>query len=190
MFELRYNTPATWTEAVLADFDRFLQDHAAAEKKASGMALSMLAHYPDRPELVEAMADLAIEELVHFKQVIKLLHARQKPLAPDEKDAYILQLRALFRKGKSEYFQDRLIIAAVIEARGYERFSLVAHALEPGKDRELYMAIAKSEEKHKNLFIELAERYFDPTEVKQRLSEILDAEAEICRNLPIKAALH
>lgn len=32
MFELKYHTPFSWTEAVLADFDTFLQDHAAAEK--------------------------------------------------------------------------------------------------------------------------------------------------------------
>ena len=46
------------------DFDRFLLDHAAAEKKASGMALSMVSHYPDRTRLVAAMTDLAVEEMV------------------------------------------------------------------------------------------------------------------------------
>ena len=40
----------------MADFDSFLLDHAAAEKKASGMAISMLSHYPDKVELVAAMA--------------------------------------------------------------------------------------------------------------------------------------
>ena len=58
---LRFATPPAWTEAVMADFDSFLLDHAAAEKKASGRAISMLSHYPDRVELVAAMADLAIE---------------------------------------------------------------------------------------------------------------------------------
>lgn len=38
MFELKYKTPFEWTVPVLEDFDAFLQDHAAAEKKASGMA--------------------------------------------------------------------------------------------------------------------------------------------------------
>ncbi|MDP5054736.1 MAG: tRNA-(ms[2]io[6]A)-hydroxylase, partial [Congregibacter sp.] len=52
---LLITTPSAWTDVVLADFDGFLQDHAAAEKKASGMAVSMLSHYPDRPQLVEAM---------------------------------------------------------------------------------------------------------------------------------------
>ena len=76
MITLQYNTPPEWTETVLADFDRFLLDHAAAEKKASGMAMSMVSHYPDKVDIVKTMTDLAVEELVHFKQVVKLIIAR------------------------------------------------------------------------------------------------------------------
>ena len=53
---LLYQTPAAWIEAVLADFDTFLRDHASAEKKASGMAINMISHYPDRTRLVEFLA--------------------------------------------------------------------------------------------------------------------------------------
>jgi len=52
------------------------------------------------------------------------------------------------------------------------------------------MAIAASEKTHKNLFVELAYEYFDKAEVDERLEEILIAEAEICKNLPFRAALH
>ena len=190
MFELKYQTPFSWTEAVLADFDSFLQDHAAAEKKASGMAMSMLSHYPDRKKLVTAMTDLALEELLHFKQVVKLLQARDVNLCDDKKDDYIKRVRKVFRNGKDVFLLDRLLVGAVIEARGYERFSLVAQALEPGKDQDFYQAIAESEEKHKNLFVELAYEYFDKSEVDERLEEILIAEAEICASLPFRAALH
>ena len=79
MFKLRFDTPAAWTQAVMNDFDRFLQDHAAAEKKASGMALSMLSHYSDKRKLVRAMTDLALEEMIHFKQVMKLILDRGIP---------------------------------------------------------------------------------------------------------------
>lgn len=191
MFELKFHTPSAWTDAVMADFNAFLIDHAAAEKKASGMAMSMLSHYPDRKSLVRAMIDLAIEELIHFKQVLKLINNRGVQLGNDSKDPYVNQIRAAFRRNNSDHFlMDRLIVAGVIEARGYERFSLVAHALPEGKDKDLYMTIAKSEEKHKNLFIELAYEYFNKTEVDARLEEILDIEAEICAGLPFKAALH
>lgn len=190
MFELKYHTPFDWTEAVLADFDSFLQDHAAAEKKASGMAMSMLSHYPDRKKLVRAMTDLALEELIHFKQVLKLLEIRDVTLGDDKQDSYIKQIRKLFRNGKDVFLMDRLLVAGVIEARGHERFSLVAQALPEGKDKDFYVAIAKSEEKHKNLFVELAYEYFDKTEVDTRLEVILIAEADICKDLPYRAALH
>ena len=71
---LLVSTPSQWLDAVLGDFDLFLQDHAANERKASTMAMSMVAHYPDRPELVTAMVDLALEELNHFRQVLRLMN--------------------------------------------------------------------------------------------------------------------
>lgn len=190
MFELKYHTPKEWADIAVADLDTFLQDHAAAEKKASGMALSMVSHYPDRKSIVRSMTDLALEELIHFKQVVKLIYARGGQLGADSKDTYINDLRALFRRGGDVFFLDRLIIAGVIEARGHERFALIAQALPKGKEQEFYHAIAKSEEKHKNLFIELALEYFDENEVYQRLEEILIAEAKICEKLPFRAALH
>lgn len=190
MFQLKYTTPNEWTKAVMADFNAFLQDHAAAEKKASGMALSMLSHYPDRRKLVRAMTDLALEEMIHFKQVVKILLERDINLGDDKKDVYVKELRALFRQGREVFLLDRLLVAAVIEARGYERFSLVAKALEPSKEKDFYDTIAKSEEKHAFLFVELAYEYFDKAEVDTRLEEILIAEANICAKLPHRAALH
>ena len=190
MFELKYKTPFSWTEAVMADFNTFLQDHAAAEKKASGMALSMLSHYPDKRRLVRAMTDLALEEMIHFKQVVKLLLERDVTLGKDTKDTYVKQLRLLFRQGKDVFLLDRLLVGAVIEARGYERFSLVAEALEAGKEKDFYVTIARSEEKHAFLFVELAYEYFDKKAVDERLEEILTLEAEICQKLPHTAALH
>ena len=129
---LRYATPAIWTETVMADFDSFLLDHAAAEKKASGMAISMLSHYPDRTELVAAMADLAIEELTHYREVVKWIHQRGQITAADEKDPYVLAFRESMRKGSEAYMLDRLLTASIIEARGAERFALVAQALAAG----------------------------------------------------------
>ncbi|OUS27266.1 tRNA-(ms[2]io[6]A)-hydroxylase [Thalassotalea sp. 42_200_T64] len=190
MFELKYHTPIEWAHICLEDFDSFLQDHAAAEKKASGMAMSMLSHYQDRQKLVRAMTDLALEELIHFKQVLKLMTQRGVILANDEKDPYINQIRKLFRHSRDGKFLDRMLVAGVIEARGYERFSLIAQALPEGKDKKFYDDIAKSEEKHKNLFIELALEYFDQAEVYARLEEILIEEARICASLPFRPALH
>ena len=45
-------THESWIEIVLDRFDDFLEDHASCEKKASGMAMSMASHYPDRRVLL------------------------------------------------------------------------------------------------------------------------------------------
>jgi len=187
---LAFHTPKEWVDAVLADFDTFLYDHASAEKKASGMAINMISHYPDRTELVNIMAELAIEELSHYREVIKLIHARGLQLQGDTKDPYVGEFRKAMRKGKAEYFLDRLLIGGIIEARGAERFGLVGEHLEEGKLKRFYKAIAKSEERHHEVFFELACTYFDKTEVEQRLAELSEIEAQICAALPIRAALH
>jgi len=174
----------------MSDFDSFLLDHAAAEKKASGMAMSMLSHYPDRIELVTAMADLAIEELTHFREVVKWIHSRGLQTAADTKDQYVLALRKSIRKESEEYLLDRLLIASIIEARGAERFALVAEALQDLPLKKFYHSIARSEERHYELFLELATRYVDRGVVDQRWDELLDIEADIVRELPIQAALH
>lgn len=187
---LLYATPADWTKTVLADFDSFLLDHAAAEKKASGMAISMLSHYPDRVELVAAMADLAVEELTHYREVVKWIHRRGLLTEADRKDPYVLAFREHIRQGREVYLLDRLLTASIIEARGAERFALVAEALEPGPLQKFYQSIARSEERHYELFLDLAHRYLDKPVIAQRWQELLEAEAVIVASLPIRAALH
>ena len=187
---LRYPTPPAWVAAVMADFDSFLLDHAAAEKKASGMAISMLSHYPDRVELVAAMADLAVEELSHYREVVKWIHRRGLLTAADEKDPYVLAFRDAIRRGREAYLLDRLLTASIIEARGAERFALVAETLEPGPLKTFYRSIARSEARHYQLFLELARRYIDEAVIAQRWNELLDIEAAIVADLPIRAALH
>jgi tRNA-(ms[2]io[6]A)-hydroxylase len=187
---LRYRTEHTWADAVLADFARFLQDHAAAEKKATGKALSKVAHYPDKPELVTTMVDLAVEELSHYREVIKWLHQRGCTLGPDAKDAYVLAMRNLIRKGPEFYLLDRLLTGGIIEARGAERFGLVAEALEAGPLKQFYRSITRSEERHFSTFVDLAYLYFERGLVDARLDELLDNDAAIVARLPVQAALH
>lgn len=190
MFDLRYHTSAAWTEVVTADMDRFLVDHAAAEKKAAGMAISMLSHYPDRTRLVQAMIDLSIEEMTHFREVVKIMTERGLQLAADERDPYVNALRRHIRSGKEVYFLDRLLTAGIIEARGCERFGLVGEALPEGRLQTFYRLIARSEAKHHTLFLDLAAEYFPADQIHPRLDQLLDIEAEIVQQLPLRPALH
>jgi tRNA 2-(methylsulfanyl)-N6-isopentenyladenosine37 hydroxylase len=187
---LRFTTPSAWTEAVLSEFDSFLLDHATAEKKASGMAISMLSHYPDRIALVTAMTDLAIEELTHYREVVKWIHQRGLTTGPDLKDSYVVTFRESLRKGSEVYLLDRLLTASIIEARGAERFALVAAALGPGPLKKFYQSIARSEERHYELFLDLAKQYLPANMIEQRWDELLDIEAALVAKLPIRAALH
>ena len=164
MFDLKYHTPAAWADQVIDHMDDFLLDHAACERKASGMAMSMVAHYPDKPDLVRAMIDLAIEELAHFKEVTKLMHERGIYEKQDTKDPYVNGLKSCMSSGREAYFRDRLLIASVIEKRGHERFQLIADALPEGKLQKFYHAISQSEARHYELFYNLAIQYGQQSE--------------------------
>ena len=187
---LKSESAPTWVEAVLGNFNAFLLDHAANEKKAAGVALNLAAHYPDKPDLVAAMIDLAIEELSHYRDVFKLIRQRQLTVPPDQKDVYVNQLRATIRKGSANYFLDRLLVAAIIEARGLERFTKIAAALPAGNLHSFYGAIARSEARHADLFLTLAQRHCDPAGIAPRLESLLHQEAQLLAALPVRAALH
>ena len=85
---------------------------------------------------------------------------------------------------------DRLLVAGIVEARGAERFGLLADTLPAGKLQRFYRSITRSEEDHQRLFIRLAELYFNPAETRLRLNELLAVEAGIVRELPWRPALH
>lgn len=190
VIELICDTPMSWLEAVQADFDTFLIDHAACERKAAAVATSMICHYPDKSELVAQMADLAAEEMSHFRQVIRLIHARGIKLTPDTKDPYVNALRQQVRHGKEAYLLDRLLIAGIVEARGTERFGLIGEHSEEPRLRSFYRQLAQSEARHQQMFLELALRYVPTETVKTRLADLLVVEAGIVEGLPPRAALH
>jgi tRNA-(ms[2]io[6]A)-hydroxylase len=191
MLRLRTTTPAAWTEAVAADFDAFLQDHAANERKVSGSALRLAVQYPERRPLVDAMVGLAREELEHFQRVYDLLVARGATLAQDAPDPYMGALRQVMRKRDvEEYLLDRLIVFGVVEARACERFTLLSHTLADERLRDFYRVLGRAEARHHGVFLRLAHRYACCSVVAARLAEVLDAEAEIVAGLPVRAALH
>ena len=183
-------TDPAWTSVALGDFDRFLQDHASCEKKASGMALSLAAHYPDKPALVNAMVDLAVEELSHYREVVRLLFRRGLTIAPDTRDSYVRQLNALVRQGSDLYLLDRLLVASVIERRGHERFGLVAGALPEGTEKKFFTALTQAEARHWTVFLDLAREYFDTDAVESRLQSLVGEEAEIVAALPLEPRVH
>ena len=187
--KLHLSTPPEWIDAVLADFDAFLLDHASCERKASASALAFTTQFPGRPELVAAMIELAREELEHFQQVVRVIAARGLALEADRKDPYVRRLRAETRQGRDAFLLDRLLVSGIVEARSCERFALLAGALK-GELRDFYRELAGAEARHHALFVRLASDAFDPALVSDRLDELLEAEARIVAELPLRAAVH
>ena len=52
-------TRQDWVDQALADFDTILLDHAQCERKAAGVALSLINRYPSDRELITAMTEIA-----------------------------------------------------------------------------------------------------------------------------------
>ncbi len=180
-----------WIKAVLNDFDAFLQDHADCERKASAMAMSFVAKYPDRKEIIPELIDTAIEELEHFQRVYEIMEEREVALpAKMQEDNYIKGLLKSCRNGKNERFLDRLLIASIVECRGAERFKIVYENVKEERLKKFYQMLWASEAKHGEVFVQMALNYFDQRQVYNRLEDWATMEADIISQLPLRAALH
>ena len=189
--DIREPSSEAWISAVMGDFNSFLQDHADCERKASAMAMSFVAKYPDRTEMIPELIETAIEELEHFQQVYQLLQERGQQLQHSiGEDPYAKALLKLCHSGRIERFLDRLLIASVMETRGAERFKMVSDAQTEEKMFRFYKDLWTSEAKHGHLFVKMALNYFEKDQVYDRLNWWLDHEADIIRQLEIRPALH
>ena len=180
-----------WVEAVMNDFDTFLQDHADCERKASAAAMSLVAKYPDREEIIPELIETAIEELEHFQQVVELMHRRGVPLLHSiPEDPYIKGLMKRMHSGIEERFLDRLLIGSVFETRGAERFRLIEEALEDPELKRFYKMLWTSEAKHGHIYVKMALNYFPEEKVYDRLNWWMEQEGKVVDGLEIRAALH
>ena len=189
-YDLKCKTSQKWIKAVMADFDSFLIDHAANERKASALAMSMVVHYPDKDDIVREMIDLAMEEMAHFREVIKIMLKRGLQQIPDKTSFYIGSFMQAMRKNPEHYLLDRLLMFSIVEKRGAERFGIVGEALSEPKIKDFYQRLAAAEYRHYELFISLAYNYYSEDVVKKRLDELLQIEADIVSQCPFKAAVH
>ena len=180
-----------WIAAVMNDFSSFLQDHADCERKASSMAMSFVAKYPNRIEIIPELIATAVEELEHFQQVYALMEKRGIQLAHQIKgDPYVQQLLKFCRHGKDDRFMDRLLLASVVETRGAERFKMVSEAQDDPEMHRFYKILWASEAKHGHIFVKMALNYYEEGAVYKRLAEFVEREAEVLNGLEIRAALH
>src|SRR5687768_7389794 len=128
MLGLKLPTDPRWVEIVESNLPEILTDHAWCEQKAASNAISLVILYPEHTELVKEMLVLAKEELSHFQMVHDIIIARGWVLGRERKDEYVNELYKFIRKGVSRHLVmiDRLLFAAMVEARSCERFRLLS----------------------------------------------------------------
>lgn len=189
--ELRAHTPAGWAQAALADPAALLSDHAHNEKKAALNALNLSQALAESPRASVLLARLAEEELNHYRRVLEALERFGWPLRPDGGNAYAKALHQQSDRG----LLDRLLIAALIEARSCERLWLLEQAM-PGHAQlgaESWLAflleLERCEAGHALGYRSLAVERFG-TVAEARLDWWLDREAEVIRTVPWRSAVH
>jgi tRNA-(ms[2]io[6]A)-hydroxylase len=187
---LASRTDPRWLPHALEHLDAVLVDHAHCEKKAAANALSMLQSYPELPGLPMAMARLAREESAHLAKVLKVLEERGLVLGRDEGDPYAQALHALVRRPPAERRLDKLLVAAIIEARSFERLSLLAGGLKDLALKQLYQDLAHSEDGHQSLFLRFAAAASDAAAARERLDALVQREAAIIQSVGVRAAIH
>ena len=193
MLGLKLETDPRWVEIAETDIPEILTDHAYCEQKAASNAISIVIAYPYHNELVEEMLKLAKEELEHFEMVFKKLRERGLGLGFERKDHYVNELYKFMRKGFSKEIAliDRLLFAAMIEARSCERFKLLSERLNDPDLREFYRELMISEAGHYTTFLAFARKYGEGVEdVNRRWKEWLDHEATIIKGYGKKQSIH
>lgn len=182
MLGLKLKTDPVWVKhAVEGNIGEILTDHAYCEQKAASHAISLIVAFPEYPELVETMTDLCREEMAHFGMVHDLIQKRGFELGRERKDDYVNQLMKFVRKGQGRdiLLMDRLLFAAMIEARSCERFKVLSDHIDDEELAHFYRGLMASEARHYTTFLRLARQYLDPAAVDARWEEWLVFEGDL-----------
>ncbi|WP_347329694.1 tRNA-(ms[2]io[6]A)-hydroxylase [Marinimicrobium locisalis] len=172
---LQCETPDAWVTWALNNEPLLLLDHANCEKKAASTALTLMYRYVGDYEMMHKMSRLAREELRHYEQVMSLMQKRDIAYGQISPSRYASELRQPIRTHEPGRYVDTLIVGAIIEARSCERFAKLA----PHLDEELqgfYLSLLKSEARHFQDYLKLAQKASGETAIQPRVDEFLALE--------------
>jgi len=192
MLGLQFETETVWADIAKNNLQQILTDHAFLEQKAASNAVSLIINYSEETKLVQAMSAIAIEEMQHFKMVHDLMVQRGMVLGREQKNDYAIQLQKFFTKTKdrTESLIQRLLIAALIEARSCERFKVFSENMEDQELSKFYKDLMISEANHYTVFLGFAREYQDRTLVDKKWNALLAFEAEMMKNRGTEAKIH
>jgi tRNA-(ms[2]io[6]A)-hydroxylase len=190
---LRSSTHPRWFAAGSADLLALLSDHLHCERKAAENALALVRRYPHRGASVAALSRLAHEETSHVVQVAALIAERGWTPRADTPNHYARLLFAEVRGREPGRLLDALFVAAFIEARSHERLGILARGFASAGETALasfYGALANAEERHAEIFLELARPLVGAAEYEARLDALGEREAAILASLPHAPRVH
>ncbi len=188
MLGLKLATDPRWVDLASMSIEDILTDHAFCEQKATTNCISLIQLYPEKTFMVDKLIPIVTEEWSHFKMVLDELKKRNLSLGQQRQDKYVIGLYDFFKKGGSpdERFLDRLLIAALIEARSCERFRLLSLDISDDNLKHFYHKLMVSEATHYRLFIDIAEYYFDKEVVRNRWNAWLEHEITVLSKLELR----
>lgn len=196
ILKLKLPTDPLWVKNVVeSNIEEILTDHAYCEQKAASNAITLIIQNPNISELVQEMAILVKEEMDHFKRVHDIILQRGYTLGKERKDNYVNELIKFAKKGggegqRIENMIDRLLLAAMIEARSCERFKVLSEYVDDKELSEFYHELMISEATHYTLFIGLARKYGKGIDVDKRWQEWLNYEGEVIQNYGRSETIH
>ncbi|MBL0048612.1 MAG: tRNA-(ms[2]io[6]A)-hydroxylase [Bacteroidetes bacterium] len=192
MLKLKLPTDPRWVTIVESNIDEILTDHAFCEQKAATNAISLIVNFPECSDLVDAMIELAKEELTHFEMVHEKIRARGKVLGRERRDEYVNELYSFVRKGfkREIVLVDRLLFSAMIEARSCERFRVLSENIKDPELATFYHELMISEANHYTMFIKFAKQYANGEDVDKRWNEYLEYEATVIAKYGKRETVH
>lgn len=185
-------TDPRWVNIVEKNIEEILTDHAYCEQKAASNAISCIIKYPEYPDVVDEMVRISREEMEHFGMVHDELKKRGLTLGRERKDPYVHDLAGYIMKGgtRQQQFVDRMLFAAMIEARSCERFRLLSENMPDEGLRTFYRDLMESEAEHYTTFIGFARKYGEGVDVDKRWKEFLDFEATLMEKYGKTETMH
>lgn len=192
MLGLKLPTDPRWVELVQTNISEILTDHAWCEQKAASNAISLVVSYPENTEMVDALLSISKEELTHFEMVHEKIKERGFVLGRERKDNYVNDLYQFMKKGQGRDMAliDRLLFAAMIEARSCERFKILSEQISDDDLKAFYRELMISEANHYSTFIGFARKYSNGIDVEKRWKEWLDYEASLMDKYGKKETMH
>jgi tRNA-(ms[2]io[6]A)-hydroxylase len=184
MLGLKLPTDPRWVNIVEKNIEEILTDHAYCEQKAASNAITVIVKHPQYPDLVKAMVEIVQEEIEHFSLVHDKIQERGLTLGHERKDPYardLLAYQAANYGGGSHdnQFVNRMLFAAMIEARSCERFKILSEEIADPDLREFYRSLMESEARHYTTFLGFARKYGGSIDIEARWVDFLAFEATL-----------